>query len=240
MGSLPDLNVNYREGGFDKDVGYCATEVTVEQTGERVRIHRVYTENDQEVSSGTVAGTITKIYSAEGLAQVTLDDGERYYFDLAVKKLRPNLEYLSEWFELDSQDVQDRKLLALIIRWMNQITCALEPAFEIKFQETSSINWSEPYNPWAAQNYTQQRKRDAVLGDSDRFHCQMTLTEDLDQSSAFQSSRLLLEARGLAPETSVSFILTNYGRHTVSVRSPIEKQAAVLETIRECLPVKRH
>jgi hypothetical protein len=239
MRDLPDLNVNYREGSFDKDVGYCATDFTIEQTGERVRIHKVYTENEQEVSSGTLTGVITKIYAAEGLAQITLDDGERYYFDLAARKLRWNVEHLSDWFELPHFDVRDTEQLALLIRWMNRIARALEPAFEINFPETSSINWGEPYNPFAAQGYTQQRMRDAALGATDGFHCQLTLTEELDQSSAaFRFSRLLLKAGGLPAGMSVALFINSYGRHSLSVQSPIEKQAAVLETIKRCLPAK--
>jgi hypothetical protein len=239
MRDLPDLSVNYREGSFDKDVGYCATEVTLTQAGERVSIHRLYTENDQEVSEGTVSGTITRIYAAEGLAQITLDDGARCYFDLADKKLRTNLEYVSEWFELDSQDIRDQKLLALIIGWINRIARDLEPAFEVDFDEEVPLEWGEPYHPFADYGYPQQRNREAIAGDPVGFHCRLTFREEPDQSSAYRPSNLLLEAVGLPPETSVSFTLTGYGRHTVSARSPIEKQAALLGAIKECLPAKQ-
>jgi hypothetical protein len=238
MRDFPDLNVNYREGSFDKDVGYCATEFTLEQTGDRVRIHQLYTENDREVSGGVVCGTITRIYDAENLVQVTLDDGERYYFDLALKRLRPNLEYLSEWFELDSPDVQDPEQLALIIRWMNRIARALEPAFEIDFGDEEELDWSEPYHPAAIHGYPQQRNRDAIAGDPGGFHCRLTLREYADQGQTYRPNSLLLEAQGLPPETSVTFILTNYGRHTISARSPLEKQPTVRQAIKECLPAK--
>jgi hypothetical protein len=238
MRDLPDLNVNYREGSFDKDVGYCATDFTLEQAGERVTIHRIYTENDQEVSRGEESGTITRVYAAEGLAQITLDDGRRYYFDLAERRLRTDLEHLTDWFELAPCGVLDAGQISLFIGWMSRIARALVPAFEVDERELSSINWGEPYNPYATQGYTQQRQRGAVLGDPLGFHYRLTLTEDRGQGQTFQFQRLLLEAGGLPVETSVSLIINSYGRHSVAVRSPIEKQPIVRETIKDCLPAK--
>jgi hypothetical protein len=231
MSDIPDINISYLEGGFDKDVGYCASQITIRQSGTRLTIQTICTENEIETQRYDEAGTITRVYEKEGLVQVTLDDGRRTYVDLNAKKLRSNAEFINGWLEIESFDVQDNNRIAGLIQWMNHIAREIEPAFEIGFPEQSDIAWGEYDYPLAAYG-SLQRKRVAVIGSQRPFSCQLTMTEDPDVDSHYQFARLLLEARGLPAGADVSFIVNSYGHSTISVRSPPEKHPAVLDAIK--------
>jgi hypothetical protein len=231
MKNLPDINASYREDSFDKDVGYCASDITIRQSGARVDIRTIYTENEIEKHRADASGTISRVYEREGMAQIKLDDGRRTYFDLNAGKLRDNVEFIGGWFETESFDARDKNQMARLIQDISHIARAIEPAFAVNFQEQGDICWGEYDYPFAAYG-SAQRKCEAIVGDADSFHCRMTMTQDVDDDSTYRFARLLLEARGLPAEASVSFIINSYGHSSLSVRSPLETHPSILDTLK--------
>jgi hypothetical protein len=178
-----------------------------------------------------VSGAIIRVYEQEGLVQINLDDGRHIYFDLNTKKLRDNVEFINGWFEHESFDAQDTTQIAGLIQCVNHIARAIEPAFEVSFQDESNISWGEYDYPLAAYG-SMQRKREGIVGNPASFHCRMTMTEEPDAKSIYSFARLLLEAKGLPADASVSFIINSYGHSNVSVRSPLENHSAILDAIK--------
>jgi hypothetical protein len=120
-----DLDLAYDEGYFDKDAqGWCARNVQVVRTTDRVTIRRWGDDNGTQSYDQTETGSVGPVFPDLGLVKIV--DGARTigYVDLTSRRLRAATEYVSSWFVPAFAD-RDEGTLARIARHAAAIARAL-------------------------------------------------------------------------------------------------------------------
>lgn len=120
-----DLDLAYDEGYFDKDAqGWCARNVQVVRTADRVTIRRWGDDNGTQSYDQTETGSLGSVFAELGLVKIV--DGTRTvgYVDLTMRRFRAATEHVSMWFTPAFTD-QDEGTLARLANHAAPIARAL-------------------------------------------------------------------------------------------------------------------
>ncbi len=117
----PNIGRSYTYSEFDKDMGRVETTVSIEQDEGSVAITEVRNENGGEVERKTGHGRISRMYSEARLVQITMDGGERVYYNINKGEIDNSAELIFKRSSFPGFDYKNRDHARLIYRHLHAI-----------------------------------------------------------------------------------------------------------------------